>query len=262
MSAIRLENLLEKAAKDPAFRPDFYAELMNSELIVLYQPDCNNELKSGFVHLEKDTAVKIKQFRSQDGRVIIPIFTDVEAIRKGIKTEENYLQFNAKQLFEITKGASYILNPYSDYAKEFTPEEVSNLLNDTVSQSDTHIIEKETKVLVGQPRVYPHRLVKALRRYFSKTNIVESAYIVQIFIPDKDKSPHLMVGIRMPSHNPTVLRNAIAVSQPFITKEDLIDFMVVKDNDQLIKDVEPFFKNTILNKIKNILTGKIWQGMS
>lgn len=257
MSAIKLENLLEKAVKDPAVRPEFYTELMRSDLIVLYHPDDNSELKSGLAYLKKDTPVRIKEFQSRDRGVIIPVFTSIEALQKGIKTEEAYLQLNAKKLFEITKGngASYILNPYSDYSKEFLPDEINNLLDDTIPQSNVHVIDKDTKILVGQPREYPRNLVNALRKYFSKTNIVQSAYLAQIFISNKDISPHLMVGICMQKNNEVVLRNAIVVSQPFLKKEDVIDFMIVKENDQLVNGVEPFFKNTFINKIKNTIIG-------
>lgn len=251
----KIENLLEKAANNSIYRPEFYDELLKSELIVLYQPDNQNKLENGLIHLKKDTKVKIRQFEREDGKSLIPIFTSVEALQKGLKSEESYLQFNAKSLFEITKGAYYILNPYSDYAKEFTPKEIDNLLNDIVPQDNTHVLEKEMKILVGQPKDYPHQLVNALKKYFFKTKDIQSAYLIQVFIQDKDKVPHLMVAINMPAHNEKILRNAIAVSEPFLKKSEYIDFMVVKDNDSLVSGVQPFFRKTLLNRFKNAIIG-------
>ena len=196
--------------------------------------------------------MKIKEFESQDGRRFIPIFSSIESLQKGIAMEETYLQFDAKTLFEITKGASYILNPYSSYAKEFSPEEVDSLLNNRFIKRCELKIEKNTRFAVGQPKEYPQSLVDALKKYFSMTSVVNKAYLMQIFILDKDVKPHLMVAINMFRQNEKIVQNAITVSQPFMNKDDFVDFMIVNRSDELIKGVKPFFTNTLLNQVKNI----------
>lgn len=251
MNTVKLEKLLENAAKNPAFRPDFYDALRQSDLVVPYLPDKNQALQNGEVFLKQDTAVKVKELVREDGQRFIPIFTSVEALQKGVKTTEAYLQLNAKTLFEITKGASYVLNPYSNYAKEFSPEEIESLMNHTISEKNIHLLEKDAQILVGQPKDYPHLLIDTLKNYFSKTNNVNAAYLAQIFVPNKDEKPHLMVGVDMYGDNEKILKNSMMIAQSFLNKEEFIDFLVVEKHHDFVKDIKPFFQNTLFNRIKN-----------
>ncbi len=52
---------------------------------------------------------------------MMPIFTTTDRIfDKGIVKEQvRFLQMKASNLFEIAKGTTFILNPYSDLAKNF-----------------------------------------------------------------------------------------------------------------------------------------------
>ena len=92
----KLEYLLEKAAVDPTFRPQFYDELLKSDLIVIYQREQNNGLTADAITLKKDTHVNIKYFTKKDGKPIIPVFFFFFALQRAITKEESYLKINAK----------------------------------------------------------------------------------------------------------------------------------------------------------------------
>ena len=254
MKPVTLENLLEKAAIDPSCRPDFYDALIQSNIIVLCQPDVNEGITNGIKRLKKDTTINIKEFQRNNGQHIIPLFTSIDAFKNEITSDETYIEIDARTLFEITKGSSYILNPYSSYSKEFTPEEVNNILTGSVCDEIKYKIDSGTNVLVSQPEYYPRELVSSLIKYFEKTNNIQSAYLVQVFIPKQDKAPHLMVGICMKNHDESIIRNSIIVAQTFLKHDDFIDFMIIKEKDSLIKGIKPFFKNSLTNQVKNIFT--------
>jgi hypothetical protein len=57
-----------------------------------------------------------------DGR--IPVFTAKERIfdKEVIKEKVTYLAMKGEDLFNLAKGASFVLNPYSDYGKELFPQ--------------------------------------------------------------------------------------------------------------------------------------------
>ena len=186
MQTERVEILLEKAAKNSIYRPDFYEEILRSRFFVIYQPDGEEVSQDGYVELKKGARLKIVEYQREDGQSIIPIFSSLEALRKSVRSTASYLEFDAKQLFEITKGASYILNPYSNYSKEFTAEEIESLLLDTVPSSSRHLIEKETKILTRSPEKIPHPLIDALKYYFLKNNIVNESYILEVLMPERD----------------------------------------------------------------------------
>src|SRR3954469_8084678 len=90
-----LEQLLEMAAKEPAYRADFYKRLLTDELVVITN---KTNLSDGDHVLKEATKVNIVSF--PDKR--IPVFTSVQRIfDKGIiKDQVPYMQFKGADLFE------------------------------------------------------------------------------------------------------------------------------------------------------------------
>jgi hypothetical protein len=158
-----LESVLRKSVTEPAYRPEFYRLLLSEELVVLTKP---NSLEEGSYTLQKDTTVDISTL--DDGR--IPVFTSTDRIFDNgvIKEKVPFLAMKGADLFGLAKGAKYILNPYSDYGKELLAEEVANMLDGTVlnAKHKQITIERETQVLLGQPAIYPQKVVDSLRTLF------------------------------------------------------------------------------------------------
>ena len=171
-----LETLLKKAANSPADRFEFISRILSEKLFVI----TNNEiLTTGYTILEKDT--KIDLFSFEDGRV--PVFTSTDRIfdKKIIKEQVTFLELNGKDLFGMLKGKTVILNPYSDYGKEFHPEEIEKLRIE---------IKKETQIIIGQPSRYPREAVNSLSAFFSGKPDVISAYVGWMHDPASDDPPH------------------------------------------------------------------------
>ncbi|WP_241686585.1 SseB family protein [Flavobacterium sp. YO12] len=80
--------------------------------------------------LENDINVQFVIF--ENGQ--IPVFTSINRIfDKGIiKEKVPYLSIKGQDLFKSLNGATFILNPYSDFVKELIPEEIETLLNGTI----------------------------------------------------------------------------------------------------------------------------------
>ncbi len=124
---LSLEKLLEKAAQEPSYRADFYKRLLNEELIVLTE---NSSLVNGKQILKEDTEVNIVSFKNGE----IPVFTTTDRIfdKNIIDKKVQFLQMKGLNLFELTKGATLILNPYSDSGKEFLPTEIEKIIDGTI----------------------------------------------------------------------------------------------------------------------------------
>lgn len=123
-----LEMCLIRASSELSAQKEFYQKLLWNQLIVL---TAGHETSSeGIQTLEKDTTVQFVTFEGGQ----IPVFTSTNRIfDKGvIKEEVPYMSLKGQDLFGVAKGATFILNPYSDYGKELIPEEIENLLNGTI----------------------------------------------------------------------------------------------------------------------------------
>lgn len=120
-----LEKVLIKAINDVTFRKEFYTKLLWSELYIL--TDGRHRADK---FLKKGTPVNLITFKTGH----IPIFTSTNRIfDKGIiKRKVPYIVLKGQNLFALAKGASFIVNPYSDFARELNTQELEDLMNGKV----------------------------------------------------------------------------------------------------------------------------------
>ena len=229
-----LESCLMKASSDMSARNEFYTKLLWNELIVLTNE--HKESEEGRKILEQDTEVQFVTL--ENGQ--IPVFTSTNRIfDKGIVKEQD--------LFGFTKGATFILNPYSDYGKELIPQEIESLLNGSIFEKTNEMeIKEDTEVLIGQPSKYPTELVNEMCTLFKKEMSVKSAYLATIKMDQSEKLPHLIIAIDVEGNMSTITGKAGALAEQIIGKEEIIDFIKIEKNNGIseyfIKQTEPFYK--------------------
>ena len=242
-SGLTLEQLLKKAATEPKFREEFYKRLLTDELIVITH---NSPIPRGEIVLQENTSVNIIHY--DDGT--IPVFTSTDRIfDKGVVKEQvEYMQMTGENLFGLAKGAKYILNPYSDYAKELLPDEIEQLLNGTIMTDtvQTMKIEKETKVQIGQPAKYPTEITNSLKKLFSEKPNVKAAYVGWIFVPDSNEPAHYIFGIDIEGDWGNLTQEAGSVAKQFLERHEFVDFIKI-DNisgvcDYFLKETKPFYE--------------------
>lgn len=239
----RLETVLRKAATEAAYRPEFYKKLLSEKLVVL---TAKTNLPDGVQTLEKDSKVNIVSL--QDGK--IPVFTSTGKIfDKGIiKEEVPYLEMKGEDLFNLAKGAIFILNPYSDYGKELLPNEIESLLNGTVL-TDSHkkiVIEKETQVQLGQPANYPTEIINSLQILFASKPTVKKAYLGWIFNPSSGEPPHYIFALDIEGNTQNITNEAGFTAKQFLKLDDIIDFIQIDNkgglSDYFVKETKPFYE--------------------
>lgn len=238
-----LEKSLMKASSDISARNEFYTKLLWNELIVL--TNGHNVSEEGRKTLEQDTEVQFVTFESGQ----IPVFTSTNRIfDKGvIKEQVPFMAMKGQDLFGFTKGATFILNPYSDYGKELIPQEIENLLNGSIFEKTNQMeIKEDTEVLIGQPSKYPTELVKALSNLFTSEPNVKSAYLGTIKMDKSEKLPHLIIAMDMEGNMSSVSGKAGALAEQMIGKNEIIDFIKIENNngisDYFINRTKPFYK--------------------
>jgi hypothetical protein len=188
-----LERVLMRAAGEPAARPEFYRLLLESDLLVLGTVDRAPGATGGTV-VQPGDQLKIIAV-TIDAKPCHPLFSSMTRLQSYIKSEESFLTLKGRALFEATPGATFLLNPGADYGKMMLPGEIAGLLHPESVAPQRVTLDKPTQVLIGQPSVYPHALVEALKTMFATHADVEAAYLVQIAFSDRDQPPHPMIGV-------------------------------------------------------------------
>jgi len=242
-NVLTLETLVQKAATEPAYRAEFYKQLLSNELIVLTD---KSGLSEGNQTLEQGTKVNIVSYA--DGK--IPVFTSTERIfDKGVVKEQvKYMQMKGENLFGLAKGATFLLNPYSDYGKELLPDEVERMLNGNIltDTAKTITIQQDTKVEIGQPAKYPTDIVNSLKVLFANRPNVKSAYLGWIYNPDSGEPPHYIFGLDADGDLQSVIQEAGFTAKQFLDNDEFVDFIKVDNkpgvSNYFLKSVEPFYK--------------------
>lgn len=121
-----LEQCLMRAVSTTSAKKEFYQKLLWNQLYILTVEYPDTKESS-----EKDTTT-VRFITFEKGQ--IPIFTSENRIfDKGvIKEKVPYVSLKGQDLFGVAKGATFILNPYSNYRKELIPEEIEDILNGTI----------------------------------------------------------------------------------------------------------------------------------
>lgn len=204
-----LEELLEKAFEQVAFRPQFLQRLLDSYIYILGTQA--GHVGECFDHtLKEGSEVKLKTWHRDDGSEIFPFFTSLEKLQNAIQHEENYLRINTRSFFELTFGSHLVLNPNSQVAKEFTPQEIAGLLNGDYflhanveeiqaksEQSNTQPEEPQPELDVhyAHPSPYPINMVEQIKILLQVNKAVASAFLVQVLDEQRNLKPILIIGL-------------------------------------------------------------------
>jgi hypothetical protein len=239
-----LETLLVRATQDPAARPDFYRALGESTLFVLTPVP----LKEGSRTLETGEEVQIIQWSDGD-QPTTPIFSSRERLDEAVRqgTEKyGYLGVRGRELFGILSQGNLpaVLNPNWSYGRTFLPHEIAGLAEGTFSDpANTEVVESERPVLVGQPKEYPHGLVAALKRCFSRAEQVAAAYLA-LYVDNKvGPEPRLAITIVSTGDARSVVKDAGVIAREIMKVGPAVDFTVIEKGADapLSGGSEPFY---------------------
>ncbi|HEV7690935.1 MAG TPA: SseB family protein [Hyphomonadaceae bacterium] len=125
-----LAKSLEKAAADPAYKPQFGQILLASTIFVIGKIEGEDPAARSHAELKLGSDVTFQSQRMPDGRLLVPFFSSLENLQAFINAQEsvNYLSIPATSLFQLTKGAIMVLNPASRVSGRFEPEEIARLM--------------------------------------------------------------------------------------------------------------------------------------
>jgi hypothetical protein len=253
------ENALEKslrlAADEPAHRPDFFKALLNSTIYVLGAAGTDE----GQVNLEAGSNISIAHWQKPDGSAVIPFFSSLQTLQRSIDNEESYIEIPARSLFEITLGTPLFLNPKSPYGKEFFPEEVRHLLSEEIGRKPVQrTVEKDTKVLLGQPSQYPSKMVNSLTKLLAKHHNVKRAFLALMHDVSSDQKPHLIIGIEADGDIELVMRETGSVAGDTAPDGEPVDLCRVHVgepglSDYFLKQNAPFYERKSNGWLRSLL---------
>jgi hypothetical protein len=255
-----LERLLKLAVAQPAHRPAFFRQLLESTVYIL--GDSQQVQLQGEVILNAETPVNIQHWKKQDGSSVIPFFSSLKTLQNAVEDQQPFIAMPARVLFEITQGAELFLNPKAEYGKEFFPDEIAMLLaTGGVVKPAEHYVDKDSQILLGQPEEYPAALVDALTTLFSQRKPVRRAFLALMHDQAVDEQPNLLIGLEVEGDQAeieTLINEAGSVASATAPNDDPVDFCLVSEQERgvshyLITHTQPFYQRRWGSWLRNII---------
>lgn len=239
-----LEQSFMKAATDPAARPQFYKDLIESEIYILQEgapPTQNAEHQ----RLSEGTQIQIRNVE-MGGKQYVPFYSSLKRFSSNLTSQSMYLRMKALDFFSLSKGAALVLNPGSEYGKEFLPEEAASILDGSIWQPDKrHVVDKPTQVLSGQPKNYPSELTHSLSRLFSTLPEVKRAWVAQYYNPSSGEQAHTLIAIEQSGDWAKIGGQFGIVANSVVVPEPPVDFMQLSGRGRIedyFENVDPFYQ--------------------
>ena len=239
-----IEFALVAAVKDAACREAFLRLLIDAEVFVAFSVDRELETHADGTATVPVGALLTENVVTRKGVAYMPFFTATSRARAMFNDTRLILPDKTRAVFERHPDASFVLNPGSDYGRDFPAVEAKRLLAGEFAPAvNTVTITKPTKVLIGQPLPFPTELTEALKLVFADHPAIQSAYLAQVDYPDADRHP--VIGIELANSGWRDMMDGLRRDLPrAIPDGRVVDFVPCPGGpfDDYFSRIEPFYR--------------------
>lgn len=233
-----LEDLLKQASTSAEVRPAFYSALLAATVYVIGRATPGQPLE-------------IEHWEKEDGSKTIPFFTSLDALQRGQEGTVDHLGLSGRELFALVAGGDMplVLNPNSEYGKEFWLAEIQALLAQGSSRPvQASVVDREAHVHIGMPVRPPEAIIRALTAFFKTRPGVNAAYAGSIHDP-ADPAPNLLLGIDAALEGPALeqlIRQAGELASEHLQDDEVLDVVRVKAGEHGLSEyflarIKPFY---------------------
>jgi hypothetical protein len=220
-----LEQAMVAAATSADARPLFYEVLRASQLLVVNEGERSGP--PGSHVLEAGMALTLRQL-DIEGVPHTPVFSSPTRVSAFFRQGAQYMSLAALDLFEIVRGAHVILNPGSDFGKQFTPDEIAGIQDMSIfAPRSREVVQEARQVLLGQPSDYPHHITGPLSSFFAKKKAVRAAYLAHMHDPKSGVAPHTLIGVEVDAgaDYDRLMGEVALVMDGTAKKDEIVDFI-------------------------------------
>lgn len=175
-----IERLLVRASAEPAARPDFARALMDAQIVLVLVPDGPiTSGPDGNAVIPEGTKMTLPSAVRGEQK-LIPFFTARSRAQAWYREDHVAVPERVRDLFARYPGAPFVLNPGSDYGKDFTPGEVARLLAGEFEMAAPQTVTTTApeQIMLVQPKEIPAALIEALAREFAGLKALRGAWLM------------------------------------------------------------------------------------
>lgn len=207
--------------------------------------------ENGEIVLKEKTTISFHMIEDKISNSYFLAFTDWDELRKWNSTENmqtivsTFDDYAAMVLGENGRGEGFVINPFGSNMPftrsmiESLKEQKDELKAEGVTE---HVIEKETKVRLGLPSVYPKAMVDAVTGYLGKQKSVEKAYLLLMIKEDTNESSYLLI-VDLKGEKKEIFEGIAKAAKPYLN--DMYLDLIPYDSDfgvNAAQKTKPFYK--------------------
>jgi len=181
--------ILNAIAEEMAMNASFLAVVDFGDSHVENNPD-------GTAVFKEDSQISFPMLGLNDGGYVQPLFTDWEELRKwdpfkagDVKTF--ILSFDDVYALMSSRKTGIVLNPFGDaFMIPFeTMEHIKHVKDSQHSSAkvEHQVVQKDTKVTIGEPRDYPKQMVEAISAHAKKVPAIKAIWL-KLMIKEGEQS--------------------------------------------------------------------------
>ncbi len=158
--------------------------------------------------------MRFVQFRRPDnGQTVLPFFTDQAQAEVPLAPDRALVSMTGRELFELTRGATLMMNPNREQATLY-PAEVEALLEGQPLGTFTRETLPRRVLCNGRPPSIPaDELLQALRACFAAEATVRAGYLVEVDRPPGEpEETFLLLMVVGPTQHAERLVHAISLA--------------------------------------------------
>ncbi|MCK9366579.1 MAG: SseB family protein [Metallibacterium scheffleri] len=158
--------------------------------------------------------IRFIQFRRPDnGQTVLPFFTDQAQAEVPLSPDRALISMTGRELFELTRGATLMMNPNREQATLY-PAEVEALLAGRPLGNFTRETLPLTRLVDGRPPSVPaDELIHVLRDCFALEATVRAGYLVEVQRPPGEpEETFLLLIVVAPTQHAERLLHAISLA--------------------------------------------------
>lgn len=179
--------------------------------------------------------IRFVQFNHPDnGQPVLPFFSDADKAKRALGTSRDVsvIAMEACRLFELTRGATLMLDPNDHWATLYSEEIAALLAGQSLVAFDTEKLAAPETVGVRAPTVPVEELTQLLKTYCESEASVVAGYIIEILRGEDYREALLLVALARSHVRERIVRAGMQFAQSAIGALSLPLLMTVIEPDR------------------------------
>lgn len=232
---------------------NMFEEVINAKYLVPMQlkettPSIPDE--QGVVTLKEGTTISFANLVAPDESVWLPAFTDWNEFEKAYdKTiwQSNITTYNdllalSKNIEGIVINCKGIPLHINDKNKRLIDEYLNTKRNPKATSIQNVTVEKDTKILLGEPKNYPSKMIDAVKSHMKNQRAIKKAYL-RLMVRDNEES--YLIIVDHDGEKDSIFQGIADAATPYLEGIylDMVGADFLEKHD--LKDLTPFYKKKL-----------------